>query len=643
MRVVDSTGKAIALGPEVGRGGEGVVYELASNPTLVAKIYHRPLDITRATKISAMILTGNPEILKIAAWPLAVLHDKGGVVGLLMRKVARSDEPVHELYTPKSRLRKFPEARWDFLLHVASNVARGFAAIHNAGHVVGDVNHGNILVSSSGTNTFIDCDSFQIQADGRIFLCPVGVPPYTPPELQNRQFNTVTRTKNHDAFGLAVLIFQLLFMGRHPFAGRFSGRGEMPIERAIAEFRFPYGRMAAKYQMRPPPSTLLLDQIPSALGDNFERAFSPEAASGAARPTPMEWLAAIGQLQHHLSRCTRNKVHVYSSHLSACPWCGIETQGILLFIDVRSVGFESAFNVDQLWRTLESLPALGVLAPIPTPQNSAVPSLVPQEFLERGRSRRKRIWAGVTIVVATVCLAVGFRLDSPYAWGLIIASIAVAFFLPRKLNKQRAATGAVVQEWERRYQDLQNKYAAECGDQPFLTKMQTLEPLWAEYKDLPLLRQRKLQELEKNKHAIQLNQFLDTFSVRTARILKVGDGRKQMLISYGIDSAADVTWESLDRVPGIGPKIARSIMEWRKGQEGKFRFDPQKAVPRVEIEKLDREIRARQSQLEQSLKSGVQGAVAIHSTIIARRKNYLTQLEQAVRQFVQARLNYRAS
>jgi DNA-binding helix-hairpin-helix protein with protein kinase domain len=152
-----------------------------------------------------------------------------------------------------------------------------------------------------------------------------------------------------------------------------------------------------------------------------------------------------------------------------------------------------------------------------------------------------------------------------------------------------------------------------------------------------------LQELEKNKHAIQLNQFLDTFSVRTARILKVGDGRKQMLISYAIDSAADVTWESLDRVPGIGPKIARSIMEWRKGLEGKFRFDPQKAVPRVEIEKLDRDIRARQSQLEQSLKAGVQAAAAIHSTIVARRKSYLTQLEQAVRQLVQAKLNYQAS
>ena len=42
----------------------------------------------------------------------------------------------------------------------------------------------------------------------------------------------------HDAFGLAVLIFQILFMGRHPYSGHFLGSGEMPIERAIREHRF---------------------------------------------------------------------------------------------------------------------------------------------------------------------------------------------------------------------------------------------------------------------------------------------------------------------------------------------------------------------------------------------------------------------
>src|SRR5205814_7863741 len=65
----------------------------------------------------------------------------------------------------------------------------------------------------------IDCDSFEITDGKTVFPCMVGVPTYTPPELQGQSFQGVRRTKQHDAFGLAVLIFHMLFLGRHPFAG----------------------------------------------------------------------------------------------------------------------------------------------------------------------------------------------------------------------------------------------------------------------------------------------------------------------------------------------------------------------------------------------------------------------------------------
>jgi DNA-binding helix-hairpin-helix protein with protein kinase domain len=67
--------------------------------------------------------------------------------------------------------------------------------------------------------SLIDCDSFQISSHGRYFLCEVGVPLYTPPELQEKEFKHVVRTPNHDNFGLAVLLFHLLFMGRRQIFG----------------------------------------------------------------------------------------------------------------------------------------------------------------------------------------------------------------------------------------------------------------------------------------------------------------------------------------------------------------------------------------------------------------------------------------
>src|SRR5213080_3507699 len=201
-------------------------------------------------------------LTSIAAWPIGTLHktSSGPLVGFLMPKVS-GYRPIHELYSPAQRKFCFPKADWAFLVHTARNVASAVAGIHARGYVLGDINQGNVLVAPNATVTLIDCDSFQVRVNGRHFLCEVGVPEFTPPELHGRgTFSGVIRTPNHDAFGLAVLIFHLLFMGRHPFAGRFLGRGDKPIDDAIREFRFAFGQAAASRGMTAPPYSLNLLQ-----------------------------------------------------------------------------------------------------------------------------------------------------------------------------------------------------------------------------------------------------------------------------------------------------------------------------------------------------------------------------------------------
>ena len=140
--------------------------------------------------------------------------------------------------------------------------------------VIGDINHANIVVSKDEVIKLIDCDSVQFEASDMQYLCGVGVDTYTPPELQGRPFDEVVRAPNHDAFGLAVAIFQLLFLGRHPFSGRYLSSGDMPINRAISEFRFAYGSGAKANQMAQPPATLPLDTVSPSVAALFERAFS---------------------------------------------------------------------------------------------------------------------------------------------------------------------------------------------------------------------------------------------------------------------------------------------------------------------------------------------------------------------------------
>ena len=240
-------------------------------------------------------------LLDVAAWPTGTLHASPGgrLVGILLPKVTGHRE-VHQLYSPAQRKTHYPKADWAFLVHAAMNCAAAFETVHEHGHVIGDVNQSGLLVSDSGTIRLIDCDSFQVRGNGGLFHCVVGVPQYTPPELQGLStFRSVERTRSHDGFGLALIVFHLLFMGRHPFVGRYGGTGEMPIERAISEGRFAYSRNASSVQMARPPHSLSLDACAAPVGRLVRGAFAKPNGSAQERPSAADWRLCWRRLKRH--------------------------------------------------------------------------------------------------------------------------------------------------------------------------------------------------------------------------------------------------------------------------------------------------------------------------------------------------------
>src|SRR5262249_29786185 len=154
-------------------------------------------------KIGAMVAAAWSKSIQFVAFPIDVLYSaSGSFVGFLMRRIG--GKPVHQLYSPSSRKLEFTAADFRFLTRAALNVARAVASVHSTDCVIGDVNHSGFLVSDKAIITLIDSDSFQVIASGKNFLCQVGTPEYTPPELQGSRFDQVKRTRNHDNFGLAV-------------------------------------------------------------------------------------------------------------------------------------------------------------------------------------------------------------------------------------------------------------------------------------------------------------------------------------------------------------------------------------------------------------------------------------------------------
>src|SRR4051794_24255972 len=296
--LLDSICRSVPIGNLIGRGGEGTVYEVQGDPTLVAKIYHkRPLDDNQVAKLQAMVSVWSSPLETIAAWPRSILYDPTSrkPCGILMTRMDDAKQ-LHELYGTTNRRRHFPEVGWHHMVLAARNTAAAFQTLHAANVLVGDVNQGNLLVDKRMCVRMIDCDSFQISSNGRTFACPVGTPHFTPPELQSQKLRDILRSQNHDRFGLAILIFHLLFVGRHPFAGRYRGPGDLSIEKAIAERRFAFSKNRTETLVDPPPASLLLDDLPPNVGNLFERAFRTTESDAKGRPTPLEWVQELEAL-----------------------------------------------------------------------------------------------------------------------------------------------------------------------------------------------------------------------------------------------------------------------------------------------------------------------------------------------------------
>ncbi len=619
--VCDAAGNIIPLGAEVGQGGEGIVFDVRSSTDIVAKIYHQPLSTERANKIRLMASLRSEEISRLTAWPTNLLSTKQGQrpIGLLMPKVFGTKD-IHRLYSVKSRRTDFQRVDWRFLIRAASNTARAFGAVHQMNCVIGDVNHGSILVGQDATVKLIDCDSFQIISGNQRYLCGVGVDTFTPPELQGHTFAGVVRTPNHDNFGLAVMIFLLLFMGKHPFAGLYTG-GDMPIAKAIGEYRFAYGSKSKQFSMSRPPGAASLAIVGPEVSQLFERAFSREGAGGG-RPTAREWADALGRLEADLRQCTANSSHWFHKG-DGCPWCPIEgSTGIALFSLVVQTAAGATFEIEALWRQANAIPnpgpapALGISAVVPS-----------AEALSVHQARRNSKLVAAAIGLALTGIGIFGGLDSPAPFWLVVTGIAAYFIISKAMNKTekiaeyKRTLDNATKAWASAKQEWENR----AGPDNFNRVRAMLAATRQQWDGLATVRLKRLDQVRKDQHKLQLERYLDSFEIERAQIEGFGSGRKQLLRSYNIETAADV-WRA-SNVPGVGPVLLSRLVNWRTSLESRFRFDPNKGVDPRDIAQVEQEILSERKKLEQQLRAGIAELHQVNSQIQNARNHMRAKID----------------
>jgi DNA-binding helix-hairpin-helix protein with protein kinase domain len=641
----DSHGTIIRLGKKIGSGGEGDVYELLMSPkTTVAKIYKKPLDEKKQEKLRLMARGCNDDLKGISAWPTDVLSTRPGgpVAGFVMPKIADA-EPIHKVYGPTHRKETFPHADWRFLVRAAKNLAAAFYVIHQYGYVIGDVNEGNILVNERACVRLIDCDSFQVRSKEQTWCCEVGVAHFTPPEIQKSGNFRLERTGNHDNFGLAVLIFQLLFLGRHPYAGVYSGKEDMPIEKAIAEFRFAYGKHAPAKAIAPPPNSVGLAIVPGELADLFERAFAERGTGPAGRPKAGDWWDILDPLENRLRRCSADSVHHYYAGLSSCPWCRLEEEsGVLLFLSADSI---TKIDLKREWQKIEAVRPPGPI-PVITPDiYHPAPSRLTREFERSLDFRKFRRLAGTVLAAGSLLMLVLSGLDPDFMSSVTIAAmflIGIALFaFPGKEAKERKRRKAALETAEYMWKLWSRKWNEEAGEEAFRSQLARLRETRQKYEEIDRQYRSGLAGLESTVRGRQQQQFLARHRIAPGTPPHTGASQLTVLQSAGILTAADVTPDRLRRVPRLDKAQLAGLMAWREGVEKAFLFDPGRGVDPADVRALVHQYQPLMKPIERELVQGIGRLSRIQQDVQKKRVLLRPNVEKRAQELAQARADYR--
>lgn len=632
-----SKGTAVDIGRELGKGGEGSVFDVPAMSNQVAKLYHKAPDSKKQAKLSFMAATADAQLLNYVAWPQETLHpSRGGpVVGFLMQKVSNKD-PIHMVYSPAHRRQDYPKAAWDFLLYVARNIASSFETVHTHGHVIGDVNQNSFMVGRDSKVVLIDSDSFQVNARGTMHLCEVGVSHFTPPELQSlSSFDGFTRTTNHDNFGLALLIFHVLFGGRHPYSGvpLRSGVGDA-LETDIKNFRYAYARDNQSRGFGPPPRSIPVSTLPDAVESMFHLAFTEKGASGA-RPTAQQWVAALDSVRGRLKKCGASGMHLYPDHLSSCPWCALEKQGVAYFVDLGTTFTQTAtgFVLAQVWAVIQAIPAPPPLN-VPTPGSftvtaQALPAGVPGD----GTVTAYRILAVV------IGIAIAAAAPKAMFWGIVVG--AVGWFMAGSAGSseraaERGRRSSAQRDAKKEYDELVERVQRDAGPSGFHAKRAELSKLRDEHQALPEAERREIDQLHSTAQERQKQKFLDTCFIDSATISGVGPARKAALRSFGIETAADVSRNKVMQVRGFGDSLTRAVTDWKASCERRFVFNAATAVTAADRDAVRSKFGARRVSIEAALSRGAGELQSFRQRATAQMAMLQPQLEAAARKLAQA-------
>jgi DNA-binding helix-hairpin-helix protein with protein kinase domain len=157
-----------------------------------------------------------------------------------------------------------------------------------------------------------------------------------------------------------------------------------------------------------------------------------------------------------------------------------------------------------------------------------------------------------------------------------------------ELRQLQSAWHAAISTADTRYKELQKELRAARG---------RIEGLKSEH-------DAELRKLGRDVWRRQRDAFLQAEFISDAKIDGVGPGRTATLASYGVETAADVEYNRVLGIPGMGPEVTNNLVAWRSAIERRFTVNKAEGVPADERQTLLLKYAQFRQQLEIKLRAG---------------------------------------
>jgi DNA-binding helix-hairpin-helix protein with protein kinase domain len=383
-----------------------------------------------------------------------------------------------------------------------------------------------------------------------------------------------------DCFGLAVLVFQLLMNGRHPFHGCVLDGVDRTTQELVAAGAYAYSP-SSRLPVRPPPGAIAPSTL-GALAPLFERAFL-----SSTRPSALEWAEALSRFKQGLRPCKSNRRHAVFPGQSACVLCTLPRDPLPPPLGTAPGAAPDVGSIRQLLAEIARIapPAHAAMQPAEPPIADGDRECPTQQGEPSPADVRRAEHAGfpfgtliATLIAAAivVALAMSGRTSGGvcvFGFGLAALVLMLAGQIARWSERSRARRYVASYAARRTAvaTELMALESAERSAREFLTRVESLAPrverLRTAAAAIEDADRRATNDLTTNavrrfKDYWQEEQ-LDAFRIGTATIPGIGLERKRVLASHGIETAADVNARDIRGVPGFGPKLTEAILDWR--------------------------------------------------------------------------------